>query len=89
MVRFSVDPTDDIHVNLFYYNFKLDDASSFGVQSEDFADEYNVTVDWTANEFLLFSLVGAYVKPDDGAKEYTGGNDDWYYMMIYASYSFK
>ena len=89
MVRVGLDPTDDIHVNLFYYNFKLDDASSFGVQSEDFADEYNVTVDWTANEFLLFSLVGAYVKPDDGAKEYTGGDDDWYYMMIYASYSFK
>jgi hypothetical protein len=34
-------------------------------------------------------VVGAYAKPDDAAKEYTGGNDDWTYGMVYATYSFK
>jgi alginate export protein len=89
MVKASVDPTKDIHVNLFYYHNELDDAGSFGVASDDFADEWNITVDWTATDYLMFSLVGAWVDPGDGAKEYTGGNDDWYYTMIYASFTFK
>jgi hypothetical protein len=89
MVRLSLDPVDSIHVNLFYYDFELDEAGAFGVQSSDFADEWNLTVDWTATDFLLFSLVGAYVTPDDGAKQYTGGDDDWSYVMLYASFSFK
>ena len=89
MVRLSVDPVESIHVNLFYYDFELDDAGAFGVQETDFADEWNLTIDWTATDFLMFSLVGAYVKPDDGAKQYTGGDDDWYYFMLYTSFSFK
>jgi hypothetical protein len=89
MVRLSVDPRDDIHVNLFYYHNELDDAAAFGVSDESFADEWNITIDWTANDWLMFSLVGAYVDPDDGAIEATGGDDDWYYMMLYTSFSFK
>ena len=89
MVRLSADPLDSLHLNLFYFNFELDDAQEFGVQSTDFASEWNLTADWTANDFLLFSLVGAYVNPDDGATQYTGGNDDWSYYMLYASFSFK
>jgi hypothetical protein len=33
--------------------------------------------------------VGAYASPDDGAEQYTGGDDDWAYGMLYASFSFK
>jgi uncharacterized protein YciU (UPF0263 family) len=89
MVRLSLDPLDSVHVNLFYYKFKLDNADGFGVQSSDFADEWNLTVDWTVNDAFALSVVGAYAKPDDAAKEYTGGDDDWSYGMLYATYSFK
>jgi hypothetical protein len=89
MVRLSADPLDSIHVNLFYYKFKLDNADGFGVQSSDFADEWNLTVDWTVNDSFALSLVGAYASPDDGAKEFSGGDDDWSYGMVYATYSFK
>jgi hypothetical protein len=89
MVRLSVDPLKSVHVNLFYYKFKLDNAGGFGVQSSDFADEVDLTVDWTVNNSFALSVVGAYAKPDDAAKEYTGGNDDWTYGMVYATYSFK
>lgn len=89
MVRLSADPTDAIHINLFYYHFTLDDPEGFGVQSDDFADEWNLTVDWSAGKYLSFSLVGAYASPDDGAKQYTGGDDDWAYGMLYANFSFK
>lgn len=88
MVRLSLDPSDSVHVNLFYYRFTLDDAEGFGVQSDDFADEINLTVDWSVSDAFALSLVGAYANPDDGAEEYTGGNDDWTYGMIYATYSF-
>lgn len=89
MIRLSADPTSSIHVNLFYYDFELDNAAGFGVQSDKFGDEWDITVDWSATDFLSFSLVGGYVTPDDGAKEYTGGNDDWAYFMLYTSFSFK
>lgn len=88
MVRLNVAPTDALSVNLFYYIFKLDDADGFGVQSDDFASEWNLTVDWTATDFLSFSLVGAYADPDDGAEEYTGGDDNWSYGMLYTNLSF-
>lgn len=88
MVRLSLTPVDSVSVNLFYYHFELDDADGFGVQSSDFADEWDLTLDWAATKLLSFSVVGAYAKPDDGAKEYTGGNDDWFYGMVYASLSF-
>ena len=85
--RVAVDPLDTLHINLFYYNFKLDNAAGFGVQSKDFADEWDLTVDWTPNDSLTFSLVAAYAKPDNGAKQYTGGDEDWSYLMLYASYN--
>jgi hypothetical protein len=89
MVRLSANPIDAIHVNLFFYRFTLDDADGFGVQSDDFADEWNLTVDWTVNDSFALSLVGAYASPDDGAKEFSGGDDDWSYGMAYATYTFK
>ena len=46
-------------------------------------------VDWTVNDAFAVSLVGGYATPDDGAKEYTGGDDDWTYGMMYFTYAFK
>lgn len=89
MVRLSVQPLASVHANLFYYNFKLDDAAAFGVTSDDFANEWNLTLDWTIGDAFALSLVGAYAQPNDGAKQYTGGDDGWAYGMIYASYTFK
>jgi hypothetical protein len=88
MVRLNVSPIDSLTVNLFYYNFKLDDADAFGVQSDDYANEVDLMIDWTVNDYLSFTAVGAYVDPDDGAKEQTGGNDNWSYMMLYGSVKF-
>jgi hypothetical protein len=89
MVRVNVRPTKDISVNLFYYHFELDDAEGFGVSSDTFADEWNLMVDWTVNDSFAVSLVGGYATPDDGAKEYTGGDDDWAYGMMLFTYAFK
>lgn len=88
MVKLNVKPVDSISFNLFFYHFRLDNHEGFGVQSQDFADEWNLTVDWTANEHLSFSLVGAYADPDSGAREFTGGDDEWSYGMLYGIISF-
>ena len=88
MVKLNVTPVDSLSVNLFYYNFRLDDADAFGVDDEEYADEAELIVDYSFNDHLSFSFVGAYVWPDDGAKQQTGGNDDWAYMMTYAKFQF-
>jgi hypothetical protein len=88
MLRLNVQPIESISVNIFYYHFMLHDAKDFGVNSDDYADEWDMTVDWSVNDHLSFSVVGAYANPDDGAKEQTGGNDGWSYMMLYGSVKF-
>ena len=88
MVKLDVKPTDSLTVNLFYYNFKIDDADAFGVDDDEYADEVDLVVDFTFNDHLSFSAVGAYVNPDDAAQQQTGGNDDWWYSMLYTKISF-
>jgi len=88
MIKLNVKPIDSVSANLFYFKFRLDDAGAAGVTSRDFADEWNLTVDWTATEHVTISAVAAYVSPDKGAKEYTGGDDSWSYGMLYGSVSF-
>jgi len=88
MVRLKANPIDPVTVNLFYYNFKLDDADAFGVSSDDYANEWDLIVDWAVNDHLSFSVVGAYADPDDAAKEQTGGDKGWSYMMMYGSIKF-
>jgi len=87
-VRATLKPTDTITAHLYYYNFKLVDAGDFGVDSKDYADEVDLTIDWSPNDRLSFSLVGAWATPDDAAKESTGGNDDWWYGMLWSKISF-
>jgi hypothetical protein len=89
MVRVNASPTKDISINLFYYNFELDDAAGFGVSDDSLADEWNLMVDWTVNELFAVSLVAAIASPDDGAEQAFGGDDDWTYGMMYFTYAFK
>ena len=88
MIKLNVKPIDSVSASLFYFKFKFDDASAAGVTSRDFADEWNLTVDWTATDHVTISAVAAYVDPDKGAREYTGGGDSWSYGMLYGSVSF-
>ena len=88
MFRVKVQPLEPVTVNLFYYKFMIHDAPAFEVNSEDYADEWDLVIDWTVNEHLSLSLVGAYAIPDDAATEHTGGDDDWSYVMLYGCVKF-
>jgi hypothetical protein len=88
MVKLNVKPADSLSINLFYYNFRIDDEDSFGVEDNEYADEIDFIVDYTYNDHLMFSLVAAWATPDDAAKQSTGGDEDWYYGMLWAKITF-
>jgi hypothetical protein len=89
MVRAKVTPTDKLTMNLFYYNFKLDNPTSFapGVTSDDWGDEVDLTLDWQATDRVYFTVVLAQVNPGNGAEQWTGGNQDWKYAMLLVSFT--
>jgi hypothetical protein len=96
MLRAKAQPREGITVSLIYYNFVLDHAGPFGepeVTSDDFGDEYNLTVDWEASEnFYVIGVLGV-LQPGDAAEEWVSdgvtysGDEDWLYAMFYVSYS--
>jgi hypothetical protein len=88
MVKLNVKPLESVSASVFYYKFDFHDAGTAGVKSRDFADEWDLVVDWTATEHVTISAVAAYVSPDKGAEQYTGGDDAWSYGMLYGSVSF-
>lgn len=87
-IRLRMQPTDALTLNLLYYHFWLDDAAGFGVQGSNFADEVDLIADYVWNDNLSFSTVLAASSPHDGATSFTGGNDTWYYGMMFVSIAF-
>lgn len=87
-LRLRLQPTESLTVNLLAFRFLLDEPASLGVESDQFATEVDLIVDYELNDHVSFSVVGAWSSPDDGAKEFTGGNDDWLYAMVYTSIAF-
>ena len=87
MLRLKVQPVESVAVSLFYYNFNLHSPSAVnaGVTSDDYADEWNLTVDWTVNDHLSLYWVGAYSTPDAGAEQRFGDDEDWKAMMVWMS----
>ena len=63
MLRVKVTPLEKVTVNLFYYNFTFDDPQAFGVTSDDYGDEVDLTVDWQATERVFVSAVLAQLNP--------------------------
>ncbi len=87
MFRVNAKPSESVTVNLFYYTFKLDDAQSFGVASDDFGEEVDLTVDWQATDRIYVSAVLAQLNPGDAAEQWTGGDKDWKYAMLSVSFT--
>jgi hypothetical protein len=87
-IRLAASPTEDLKLNLLYYYFWLDDAAGFGTEGSSFADEVDLTADYTLNDHVFFSLVGGVANPRNGASNFTGGNNLWSYGMFYTNISF-
>lgn len=87
MLKLKLQPIDPVTVNLIYYQFMLHEAQGVAT-SDDYADEYNLIVDWAVNDHLSLSVVGGLADPDDAAVELTGGNDNWTYLMLFGAVKF-
>lgn len=85
MLRLKVQPVEPLALNLFYYRFSLHDPQFFGVQSDDYVDEWNLIADWSVTPHLSLSLVGALAIPGDGATEYFGDDENWTAGMVMAT----
>jgi hypothetical protein len=88
MVKISANPIDDLSLSVFYFRFYSDQAQSRGLSSSHYADEIDFIADYSINDSFSISAVVAVAKPGDGAKEQTGGKDNWLLGMLYASYKF-
>jgi hypothetical protein len=87
MLRAKLEPMEGIVVNVFYYNFKLVNPSDFGVSSDDFGDEVDLTCDWQATSHIYTFAVLGVLKPGNGAQQWVGNDKDWVYGMISVSYT--
>lgn len=87
-VRLRAQPTEAVTTNLLYHYFRLDEPEALGVTSDEFAHEVNLIVDWTLSGNLLLTGVAGVTVPEDGAEEYTGGDDTWAHFMLAATLSF-
>jgi hypothetical protein len=87
-IRLTGTPSDAVTLNLLYYYFQVPEPDALGIRSEDFAQEIDLVADWTITDYASVSTVTAVSLPMDGAEEYTGGDDPWYYGMIYLNLTF-
>jgi hypothetical protein len=89
MLRAKLKPREDLTMNVLCYRFMLDQPRSLdpAVTDHHFGDEVDVTFDWQATDKLYFIGVIGALFPGDAAKQWTGGNDNWLYSMLYLSYA--
>jgi hypothetical protein len=90
LYRIKAQPNDKITLNLMYYDFWFDDPSVLGtgVTSDDWGKELNFTIDWAVTEqFYVIGVLGN-LSPGKAAEQWTGGDNDWRYSMLYVSYSY-
>lgn len=90
MLRLQLTPNESLTLNVVYYDFSLDQQQIFGdpVSSKDWGDELNLAVDWAVNDNLYVIGTFGLLLPGDAAKEWSGGQEDWLYTMLYAGYTF-
>lgn len=90
LVRLQLSPTEEITLNVLYYNFTLDQKQIFGdpVSSTDWGDEINLAMDWAVSDKLYVIFTLSWLTPGQAAIDWTGGEDDWFNSMAYVSFSF-
>jgi hypothetical protein len=87
-VRLNAYPTDKLTLTALYYFFQLDDPSSAGVDDHDFSQEINMIADYVVNGNLSVGVIAATSFPGDAAKQYTGGDQTWSQLAVYATVTF-
>ena len=90
LLRLRFFPNESLTLNALYYDFTLDQPHIFGesVASTDWGEEINLALDWAATDHLFVIGTFGLLFPGEAAKNWTGGDENWLYFMLYASYKF-
>jgi Alginate export len=86
-LRAHVTPRDDISMGLIYYDFLLDKVAAPG-DSKHVANELDWYMDWSVNDNILVSFVGAWASPGKAVEASSGRTDSFLYGMVFVAYSF-
>jgi hypothetical protein len=88
LVKGTASLSQAVSITSIWLDVALDDPRQLGVEDDDFGNEFNVILDWEASEQLFLSAAVAVLVPGAAAREFTGGNNTWAHLMLYASFSF-
>ncbi len=66
----------------------LGETAAIPVSSKNWADEWDLFIDWPIHDNLFIHLGMGYVIPNDAAKEYYGSDDNATFGQMLFSYSF-
>jgi len=95
--RLGAHPTASLRTQFFWIYQRIDrlagsetpppgfDPGLLDVTSHNFSHEFNVIVDWAANEYLTTTFVGAALVPLKGGEQYFGSDKTWGQFMVYWS----
>jgi hypothetical protein len=90
IVEAGFSPVAPMTISLMYIQHRFDenDTTFFGsLASDDWADEWNLFVDWPVGDHLFASACLGYISPGDAAVEALG-NDDAFFSQLFLSFYF-
>jgi hypothetical protein len=90
IIEAGFSPMEPMTISLMYIQHRFDqnDTTFYGnLASEDWADEWNLFVDWPIGDHLFSSVCLGYVSPGDGAKEALG-DENAFFSQLFLSYYF-
>lgn len=104
MVELKFKPAKPFDCKIAYIHYNVQNPASYEMTHAALADELDLITDWTVNDHLAFSVVGAMANPCGGMLDYLNYNDaqvpggsgitsgadlhTWYYVMFLTSVSF-
>jgi hypothetical protein len=93
-VRLTLEPNDDVTLNLIYYNTRLDDdTQSFGLEPSQvgnraLANEFDVIVDYTLTNWASVTFNLSFADPDDAFEEAVGASETWVSGYLALNFNF-
>ncbi len=90
MLRLKLFPHHNLVLNAIYYDFHLDQPNIAGepVGSTDWGTEIDLAMTWTAKNHITVNPTLGVLFPGEAASNWTGGDKNWVYFMVYAGYTY-
>lgn len=86
MARLDLQPLESVHVGLQYYKFELDHAQAVGATASSFAQELDLTATWFIDKRFRLTAVAGVARPQQAAKQLTGGTKDWVIGKLFLNF---